>query len=255
MKLLSIGEVAKQTGVSVRALRYYEDRGLVSPTRSESGQRYYNYRDVMRLGQIQLLKRVGFSLTQIGDMIRDDMVESHYLLEMKKNLLLKEKARIDHALGLIEDALTTIRPNTSTDLSTLCHHIKLGEQTMSELEDWQKVWDKYYTPEEQEAWKEAKSQFNEGDIKKYENAWPELIAKTEKLVGTDPASDAAKAVAREWAALTQSIYDVNPELMDGASRMYDNMAEWPEDGPPKPFSQEVWDFVKAASDALKADAD
>jgi hypothetical protein len=39
--LIRIGELARRSGVSVRALRYYETQGLLTPTRSHSGQRYY----------------------------------------------------------------------------------------------------------------------------------------------------------------------------------------------------------------------
>lgn len=84
--------------------------------------------------------------------------------------------------------------------------------------------------------------------KAHEAAWPDILAPTEKLLaeGVDPASDEAQAILLEWNAMTQIIYDIDPTLMRSAAKLYDNMDEWPDNGPEKPFSKEVWAFIQAA---------
>src|SRR5688572_21241097 len=63
---LAIGAVAQRSGVSVPALRFYEERGLISSERTEGGQRRYR-RDVLRrLAFIQAAQRVGLTLEAIG---------------------------------------------------------------------------------------------------------------------------------------------------------------------------------------------
>src|SRR5215470_2441126 len=62
---LDIAEVVRLTGLSSRALRFYEARGLVAPLRSASGRRHYGPADLERLHQILALKRAGLSLAQI----------------------------------------------------------------------------------------------------------------------------------------------------------------------------------------------
>ena len=63
--MLSIGEVADRTGVSVSALRFYEAEGMVAPTRSPGGQRRYP-RDVLRrVAFIRVAQRVGLTLDDI----------------------------------------------------------------------------------------------------------------------------------------------------------------------------------------------
>ncbi|UTW55615.1 MerR family transcriptional regulator [Kordiimonas sp. SCSIO 12610] len=251
MKMLAIGDLAKKAGVSVRTLRYYDTRGLLNPIRSESGQRFYTFKDVVRLGHIQLLKRTGFSLNQIYKMIEEKTIDGDRLLKMNHALLVKERDDLNKAIGILDEAIKNLDGQAETDLSTLCNHIKLGEQSMSSEEDWQKVWDTYYTPEENAKWAAAKSNVSMDNWKEIEQAWPDVLARTEKLVGSDPASPEAQALLKEWNALSQPIYDIDPSLAGSVTKMYDNLDSWPQDGPQMPFSKEVWEFIKAAGEAAK----
>jgi MerR family redox-sensitive transcriptional activator SoxR len=64
---LSIGAVADRSGIAPSALRFYEERGLITADRSDGGQRRY-HRDVLRrLACIQAAQRVGLTLDEIGD--------------------------------------------------------------------------------------------------------------------------------------------------------------------------------------------
>lgn len=66
-----IGELARKAKVTVRTVRYYEALGLLkTQSRSEGGQRYYTDTDLIYLLRILQLKRYGFSLDQIGRIIR-----------------------------------------------------------------------------------------------------------------------------------------------------------------------------------------
>lgn len=64
----SITELCAEFGVTARALRFYEDEGLISPQRRGT-QRIYSQRDRARLAWILRGKRVGFSLADIREMI------------------------------------------------------------------------------------------------------------------------------------------------------------------------------------------
>ncbi len=63
---LSIGAVAARAGVAVSALRFYEDRGLISSHRSAGGQRRYGRAVLRRVAFIQAAQRVGLTLEEIG---------------------------------------------------------------------------------------------------------------------------------------------------------------------------------------------
>ena len=64
---MRIGDVAKRTGVSVDALRFYEERGLIKPQRTANGYRLYPQETLQLLGYIKLAQQLGFSLTEIGE--------------------------------------------------------------------------------------------------------------------------------------------------------------------------------------------
>ncbi|MEO7899958.1 MAG: MerR family transcriptional regulator, partial [Capsulimonas sp.] len=58
----TVGRLAQLAGTTIRTLRYYDEIGLLAPSgRSEGGYRLYDADDVVRLGQIQLLRGAGFS--------------------------------------------------------------------------------------------------------------------------------------------------------------------------------------------------
>jgi len=61
---LTIGEVARRTGVATSALRYWEDLGLLDPPDRVSGQRRYTEAAVTRVGVLLLLRDAGFSLAE-----------------------------------------------------------------------------------------------------------------------------------------------------------------------------------------------
>lgn len=66
---LSIGQIAKRTGLSVAAIRFYEDRGLVSSRRSTGNQRVFRRADIRRLSFVLIAQRLGFSLADIGEQL------------------------------------------------------------------------------------------------------------------------------------------------------------------------------------------
>lgn len=109
-KFLRIGEVAEQLGVTLRTLRFYEDKKLVAPKRVGT-TRLYTERDVSRLKLIMMGRRVGFSLRevkQIMDMYEPDgsnYRQSKFLLEKGSRQL----ARLEKQRGEIESAIAELR--------------------------------------------------------------------------------------------------------------------------------------------------
>ena len=67
-ELMRIGDMAKTYGVTLRALRFYEDKGMLSPLR-EGSTRLYTRRDNARLKLILLGRKIGFSLREVKQLI------------------------------------------------------------------------------------------------------------------------------------------------------------------------------------------
>ncbi|MBD1916998.1 MULTISPECIES: heavy metal-responsive transcriptional regulator [Cyanophyceae] len=66
---LKIGDVAKQTGIAVGALRYYESLGLLHSERGDNGYRYYSPTAVHQVQFIKKAQALGFSLEDVGDVL------------------------------------------------------------------------------------------------------------------------------------------------------------------------------------------
>ncbi|MFD8963880.1 MerR family transcriptional regulator [Streptomyces sp. NPDC059568] len=66
---MRIGELASRAGVSVRSVRYYEEQGLLTSTRSPSGQRHYTDDEVERVAFIQRLYAAGLSSRTITELL------------------------------------------------------------------------------------------------------------------------------------------------------------------------------------------
>lgn len=64
--LLTIGDLARRTGLSVSAIRFYEDKGLVAPLRTGGNQRRYLRADIRRLSFILIAQRLSLSLGEIA---------------------------------------------------------------------------------------------------------------------------------------------------------------------------------------------
>jgi DNA-binding transcriptional MerR regulator len=112
----TITDLSEEFGVTARALRFYEDEGLISPERLGLA-RIYSRRDRARLAWILRGKRVGFSLTEIREMIdlydADEAHEAQRRVTVDKckariDLLTRQKDDIDAAITELASFITTI---------------------------------------------------------------------------------------------------------------------------------------------------
>src|SRR3954453_22409644 len=118
---LSPTETARRFGVTVKALRLYESRGLLTPLRSRSGWRTYGPDQIARLHQILALKRLGLSLASIAQLLASsDTLDG--VLAMQNQALVQESRRIARALALIRKARAELKAGRTLsidDLATL----------------------------------------------------------------------------------------------------------------------------------------
>lgn len=116
----SISELATEFSVTARALRFYEDKGLLSPSR-QGQARIYSAADRARLRLILRGKRVGFSLDEIGEMMNLESMGSGSPLHL--NLALKRFADRIEALKQqrrdIDDAIAELQTGRAWMLARL----------------------------------------------------------------------------------------------------------------------------------------
>jgi DNA-binding transcriptional MerR regulator len=102
----SISDLADQFDITPRTIRFYEDQGLLSPERNGS-RRVYHERDRVRLRLILRAKRIGFTLSEIGDTLSlydgesGESAQLHYVLEVitsRREILRQQQEDIRHVL-------------------------------------------------------------------------------------------------------------------------------------------------------------
>ncbi len=111
-RLLRINEVAAETGLTTRAIRYYEEIGLLEPAaRSDGDYRLYDPSDLDRLQFIRDLRDdAGFSLAQIGQLLEDDEARERNRERYRQTgdpderraLVLDARARVEHQIEILE---------------------------------------------------------------------------------------------------------------------------------------------------------
>ncbi|SMC17050.1 DNA-binding transcriptional regulator, MerR family [Desulfacinum hydrothermale DSM 13146] len=82
----SISQLAAQLDISPRAIRFYEEKGLISPRRTPGNQRIYTPKDRARLKLILRGKRFGFSLDEIAEMIGMAHTDLDEVSQIQKSL-------------------------------------------------------------------------------------------------------------------------------------------------------------------------
>ena len=116
---MQIGEMAKQTGVSVDAIRFYERNGLLAPPRrSEGGFRLYSGGDLSTLQFIRSLQTLGFSLHEIREFLSLRTNDLRACSEVRKRLghKLKDIHAKRMALGKLEDELKSALRRCNAEL-------------------------------------------------------------------------------------------------------------------------------------------
>jgi len=109
-----ISELAAQLDMSPHTIRFYEEKGLISPGRTSGNQRIYTVKDRARLKLILRGKRFGFSLDEIAEMIGMADIAVNELHQIDKSLAygaekLKEIRKRKEDLELLEKDLLSLR--------------------------------------------------------------------------------------------------------------------------------------------------
>lgn len=107
--MYSIGQFAKKTGLTIRALRYYDEKGLLTPAHiSQGGQRLYNDDNILTVQKIVTYKYLDFTIEEIKALLNEEkpLIESlqqqRHLLEQKRQQLDKVIASVDTAIKIHE---------------------------------------------------------------------------------------------------------------------------------------------------------
>jgi len=146
-KKMTSGEIAKRAGVSQKAVRLYDEKGLLKPTEySEGNYRLYDQGALQILEKIVALKQIGFSLEEIRDNIaKGEASDIESALRMQLSEMEKKRDQISSVIDIIERALER---KTDTldwdDVSDIVRSVSLDQRADRFLADY----DQHQIPKE-----------------------------------------------------------------------------------------------------------
>jgi DNA-binding transcriptional MerR regulator len=198
---LSPSETARRFGVSVKALRLYERRGLLQPLRSGAGWRTYGPDQVTRLHQILALKRLGLPLARIAALLASaDALEP--VLALQEQALARDSERLGRALVLVRAARAKLKAGQALsidDLATLTKETVMTPKPSTEAKaKVEEALARHFTPEERETIRRRRAAVLDDWIA----LKPELTA---AVAAGDPTTPAARAIAQRVRDISQRI--------------------------------------------------
>jgi len=209
---IKVGELAKQTGVSVRTLHYYDEISLLKPShRNNVGHRLYTAEDIVRLQQIMSLRQVGFSLEEIRDCLEQPDFSPYRVIQLHMSCLRKQMELERKLYNRLEAIAASLHSAEEIPIEEFMETIEVIT-----------MFEKYYTPEQLEELKGRRQILGEEKIHQAQVEWQELIeqVRTEMAKGTEATSEPVQLLAQRWKQLIQEFTGGNPEIEQSLSRMY-----------------------------------
>ena len=206
---MKIGDLAKQTGLSIRTLHYYDEIGLLSPShRTDVGYRLYSNQDIIRLQQIVSLRQLGFSLKEIHECLKDPDLSLQQTIDLHRDRV-KEQMSLSRTLlkrlDVISTELQTTQSVAVDKLIQVMETVSMSKQ-------------QYLTPEQQEV---VDARFRQVEVE-----WQEILtqARTEMNKGTDLNSLSTKELGRRWQAIITLLTGGDEQIYKSLVRMYQHEA-------------------------------
>lgn len=250
---LDIRDVARMTGLTSRALRFYEARGLLKPLRTSSGRRLYGPSELERVNQIVALKRAGLSLSQIFELTRQRTLDLGALIDAQLEVLGARKSELEEARSLLLSVKSRIDRGEPVDAATFCSLIR-NEDLMMSKDQWDKVSDRFFTPEQKAEFAESmKAVPGDFDQAEYSRKWADLGARAQAAIPHGPDSQQAQALYDEWQALLAPFTAVaSPMMREGVTKMYEAMDQWQDQVANAPFTADAFKFIQEVGRNRKA---
>ncbi|MCX2827461.1 MerR family transcriptional regulator [Bacillus pseudomycoides] len=139
MEMISIQELTKETEVTVRTLRYYDQIDLLKPSgKTEGGHRLYSEGDVIRLQQILFLKEMSFSLKEIMNILMTDEFSLRESLEKQLEFVQEEQKKFNRMERILQAVVYSAELEGELDWRIMFELIQLSRQSPRIREIFQK---------------------------------------------------------------------------------------------------------------------
>lgn len=214
---MKINEVAKLTGVTVRTLHYYDEIGLLKPSRiTDAGYRIYDTEALATLQQILFFRELEFSLSDIKEIMANQYYDKAEAFRKQKELLIQKRNRLDGLIYLLEK---TMRGDTE---------MSFKEFDISDIEESKKK----YADEVKERWgdteayrecEEKTSGYDKQQWQMLNSEGAEILRAFGEKRHVSPDSAEAQELVQRWQNyITANFYKCTKETLSCLGVMYIN---------------------------------
>ncbi|WP_155593437.1 MerR family transcriptional regulator [Lysinibacillus cavernae] len=219
--MLTIHNVSKQTGISVRTLRYYEEIGLLLPTtKTDGGHRIYGENELKTLQQIVFLKALGFKLKEIQKLITNSW-EWEASLDHQLSFVVEEQKKLQQMESAILGLKNASAIEGGLTESLIQKFIKLSIQDQEKKQAFRQ---QMFVAAEMDLIHKLPN-INRNDPNSLE--WIGLLGQLEQLSNENPEADSVQCIIKRMMEKAKVEYKGNEEFLEKmwAIRMSPQIAE------------------------------
>ncbi|MGI2297218.1 MerR family transcriptional regulator [Paenibacillus sp. GXUN7292] len=207
--MIHIKEVAKQTKITVRTLRYYDQIGLLTATsKTEGGHRLYSDEDLKKLQQIHFLKGMGYSLQDIKSMLSDSKWNWSISLKSQLVYIIEEQERLKSMESSLRELINSIAVEGGDDHLAIQNLIQLSNQNKTRLQTFR---ESMFNNNELELWSRLPKMKGE-DPDSME--WIALLGQIKRHITDDPASTKVQNIIRRMLEKQKEEFKGEDEFVD-----------------------------------------
>lgn len=215
---MTVNDVSKLTGVSIRTLQYYDTIGLLKPNgHTEAGYRLYDDIALERLQQILLFKELEFSLKEIKSMINAPDFDRNKAMEQQIELLTMKKEHLENLIDFARKIKTTGVKNMDF---TVFDTKKIDEYAKRAKEQWGQTSEYREYEEKTKGWTNQDQQ----DVMK---SFMLIFAEFGKMRTEKPSSEKVQCEVKKLQDfISEHFYQCSNEVLSGLGQMYASGGEF-----------------------------
>lgn len=225
--MMTVNEVSRITGLSVRTLHHYDKIGLLTPTsHSDAGYRLYDEAALEKLMQIMLFRTLEFPLDEIKSILNSKSFDRNKALKQHIELLSMKKEHLENLITLAQGIL--LRGVNHMDVNITKADFEQFDET--KLDEYVKRAKESYG--ETDAWKEfdkKNKHRTKKDNKQLAEDMMQFFKRLGKMRSLEPSSKKVQKVIEELRAfITEHYYNCTPQIFSGLGRLYAGGGEFTE---------------------------
>ena len=231
-------DIARRFGVTIKALRLYEDAGLIAPLRDGRGWRTYGQKECERLHLILVLRQFGLTIAQIGALLGQGAPDLGEVLTLQHRALSEQRARIDDALGLIDRAHALLARGEPLAVTTLAELARVEPARLIWSSALAALSEKIFTPAQKERLADVAPQD--------EASWNAIYAELAEIVDGSPDTERACALGARASALIARMTGGDDDMRHALTRFWHVGFADPALSRQLPMDEKGWQFLGKA---------